>query len=81
MLLHNPECTHGGPHAYSACRDPWNQPLVMIEVPDPTPAEPDADIEAAARAFGGLVADLSAHDPKADPDADADAAQRVADAL
>ena len=88
MLLHNPECTNGGAHAYTACRDRFNQPLRMIEVPDPVVEAPQASnpvvlgsqltpeeqetlaaalkaaetiaqaepaLEAAARAFGGLV--------------------------
>jgi hypothetical protein len=65
MPVHNPDCTHGGSHAYSACRDRQNQPLKMLETQ-----------EEALVAFGGLVADLGDHDPKSDPDADADAAQR-----
>lgn len=93
MPTHNPECTHGGAHAYSACRDRSNQPLKMLEDPisveNPIPGSnsaselTDADREALRAALAGLVPvavqDLAGadHDPNRDPDADADAAQRA----
>jgi hypothetical protein len=89
MLVHNPECTNGGAHAYSACRDRYNRPLKMLEVPDSAENLPStvetvdpkvkADLEALKVAFGGLVADLGAHDPQANPGDAVDAAQRAAD--
>lgn len=39
MLAHNPECTNGTAHAYEACRDRHNQPLKMLELPDPASEE------------------------------------------
>jgi hypothetical protein len=58
MFIHNPDCTNGGAHAYSACRDRYNQPLKMVEVPDSVLASepvPFSLEEAAKIAFGGLV--------------------------
>lgn len=91
MPTHNPDCTHGGAHAYSACRNSQNQPLKMLEDPqEPISTlgvgqEPqtgggltEADREALRVALAGLVPSLGAdHDPYRDPDADADAAQRA----
>lgn len=38
MPSHNPECTHGYSHDYSACRDGRGTPLKMLE--DPISANP-----------------------------------------
>jgi len=47
--MHNPDCTHGGPHAYSECRDRYAQPLKMIEPPAPAGLITDEQIAAAVR--------------------------------
>lgn len=41
MPSHNPECTHGAAHSYSACRDSRGTALKMLEDPE----ESKTDVE------------------------------------
>lgn len=41
MPTHNPDCTHGGAHAYTDCRDRSGVRLPMIESPQDASAEPE----------------------------------------
>ena len=95
MPTHNPECTHGGAHGPSECRDRYARHLKPLEDPISAPEATQclesaseltpADREALRAALAGLepvaVQNLAGadHDPYRDPDSDADAAQRAGD--
>lgn len=57
MPRHNPDCTHGAAHAYSACRDRYNTPLKMVADPEPVHAEvAETVVEASDEALKLLLA-------------------------